>query len=196
MKDKIIRWVFIIFGSAWLIFIFFGLLYEYVLKKEPDWDKIGVKNVGQVYKISGGGGSGSGAWIEHYLYGNRYSAFDGLNFWGIVLGDRFNILYDPSNPESFKVISWEPVFTEEEETKTIKGELVRLSQFKWWGDDSRYSIKFDYEVNRETYTRGQDLPPNYKTIYPTLSVGQTFEVKYWVSNPQRAIIYLDKPIKE
>ena len=192
MKDKIIRLIFIIFGIGWLIFIFFGLLYEYVLKKEPDWNKVGQKNIGQVYKISGGGGGGSGAWIEHYLDGNRYASFDGLNFWGMVLGDRFNILYDPSNPEKFKVIRWQPVFTEEEETVQSTGKLISVTKDSWM---FLGAIKFTYQVGKEIYKRQQFLNPNLEN-YEAMEIGNKYIIRYWVVDPQRAIIYLDKPIKE
>ncbi len=190
MKDKIIRLIFIIFGSAWLIFIFFGLLYEYVLKKEPDWDKIGAKNVGQVYKITLGGGEG--AWIEYYVDGNRYASFEGLRYRGMVLGDRFNILYDPSNPESFKIIRWEPVFVEEEETVQSTGKLIKVTKESWMFFGS---VIFTYQVGKKIYNRKQFLNPNLKN-YEVMEIGNKYVIRYWIHDPQRAIIYLDKPIKE
>ena len=36
---------------------------------------------------------------------------------------------------------------------------------------------------------------DYKTKYPNVVVGATYEVEYAVNNPNNAIIYLDKPVK-
>ncbi len=178
----------IVLAGGFIGCMVYGLINEYVLQEEPDWDQIGVENVGTVYKISPG--SGGGAFIWHIVDGKKYQAFDGTRFYGMVIGDKFKILYDPLNPEKFKTKSWEPVFLEDEETIEVTGEITKVNDHTWW---SKGKILFTYQVDGKFFKRGQHLAPNYKEYYPNLKEGNKYLVRYWVKNPQRAIIYLDKP---
>ena len=117
-----------------------------------------------------------------------------------VIGEVFPISYNPKNPEEFFVATWKPIFLEGEVSMTAIGKIIREPSSLGISDKeskeySTHYIEFTFTMNGTTYRKFQHLPPMYiQKDSGTIVKGRKFEVEYWVENPQRAIIYLDKPI--
>lgn len=157
--------------------------------KPPEWLKNAEQGIGTV--SYGYPGRPRGCDIRYIVNGQEYEGYSYMpNYEAYrIIGDKFKILYNPTNPKEFQVIEWEPVFTEDEETIQVIGEITTMGSI--WGR----SIEFTYKVNGQEYERWQYLPPDYEKRYPNLKEGNKYMVRAWAENPQRAIIYLDKPIK-
>lgn len=117
-----------------------------------------------------------------------------------VIGEIFPMIYNPESPDEFFAFSWKPLFLEKEITEFAIGEISRepFQSTFFSKEPEKYStigIEFMFEADGRTYRKTQDLPPMFKTTYPRrIKKGDKFEVRYWVDNPQRAVIHLDKPL--
>lgn len=132
-------------------------------------------------------GSGRIAVYEYVVEGKVY------DYWGyynntLVIGDKFIIRYDNKRPKKSKVLLERPIFLNNEKTITTNGKITRIKKY------SKKAVYFEYIANGKLYTRIQCLPNDYKNLYPSLVEGKEYQIDYWVDNPQRAIIYLDKPL--
>lgn len=133
--------------------------------------------------------------FQYFVAGEKYSFLktpneDKFN----VIGEKYVLEYDAENPEEHRVISYKPLFLKEEKTSFVKGNIRRVFKFKkFTRNGSIYAITFEYTVNERTYKKTQDLPPNYKELYPALKKGNQYKVEYWIKNPERSIIHLNQP---
>jgi hypothetical protein len=132
--------------------------------------------------------NGVGRGAEHMIYywvdGKMYETDGSFDAYGYVLGDKYLIKYNPSNPEQIKEYTWVLVFTESEKTIECIGEIKKV----FWFGPGRHAITFQYTVEGKTYERTQDLPPDYKEQYPDLKKGQKYKVVCWDKNPQRSVL--------
>jgi hypothetical protein len=132
--------------------------------------------------------------FEYYVSDKKYNIEKTpLKYKYNVIGEKFVLRYDKDNPEEAEIVSYKPLFLKEEKTNYVKGNILRLyNKFNLIGS-SKYAIDCEYIINGTTFIKSQDLPPNYKDIYPQLKEGDKYIVEYWLQNPKRAIIHLDKP---
>lgn len=114
-------------------------------------------------------------------------------------GDVYLMTYDPidANGVDKQLIHLtKPVFLNDEKTVSTSGTIVDLSINP---DDSTLNyVQFSYDVinpddslKRETYNRTQFV--RSKEL-PMLKLSKKYKVKYLLSNPFNAVIYLDKAI--
>jgi hypothetical protein len=107
------------------------------------------------------------------------------------IGEKFLLKYDPLVPEGnyeYKRLEvWHPVFLPGEVTNYTVGTVV-------------YAVKkyilfdYTYTIEGQTYVRSQYLTNGDKIrTAPQVVKGARFLVEYLVEDPERAIIYLDKP---
>jgi len=144
-----------------------------------------------------GYGRGAVSMIYYRVEGKLYKTNGSFSVQGKVLGDKYLIKYNPDNPKQIKEYAWNVGFLKTEKTVEAVGIINSISSANLiFGRAKDMQIVFTYTVNDKEYQRSQDLQPDYKEKYPNLSEGQKYKVLYWDKNPQRAVLYLDKPIKE
>ena len=107
------------------------------------------------------------------------------------IGERFLLKYDTLVPEGgyqYKSLQiWHPVFLPGEVTNYTVGTLV-------FARNKHLFIDYIYTIQGNTYARAQCLALNDRVRnHPQLVKGARFLVEYLVADPQRAIIYIDKP---
>jgi len=111
--------------------------------------------------------------------------------WKTIDGEKFEILYDSTDCTNQELLQYKPVFVDGEQTIRITGSVRTL-------DLTDKTVRFKYEVEKDGVKRGyekdQRLPKDFQKQYPGLEIGKQYEVEYWIKNPQRAIIYLDKNV--
>ena len=143
-----------------------------------------------------GYGRGAVNMVYYRVDGKRYEVNSYFDANGKAIGDKYLIKYNPDNPEQIKEYTWNVGFLTTEKTEEAVGVIENIdSKHIDFGRSKVSWISFNYTVNRKTYQRTQDLQPDYKEKYPNLLAGQKYKVLYWDKNPQRAVLYLDKPIK-
>jgi hypothetical protein len=141
-----------------------------------------------------GYGRGAVSMIFYWVDGKRYEVNGSFGVNGKVIGDKYLIKY---NPEQIKEYTWYVSFLTTEKTVEAVGIINSISSANLIFERTMdMQIVFTYTVNDKEYQRSQDLQPDYKEKRPNLSAGQKYKVLYWDKNPQRAVLYLDKPIKE
>ena len=143
--------------------------------------------------------SGLNAIVKFIINGKEYEKWIGSSkYESNVIGEKYMVVYESKKPEQNIVLTYQPIFNKEEVTKETKGMITRLFRFSWNKNEyiPNYGIEFEYEANGEKFTKSQSLLKDFKKKYPNLKEGNTYLVRYWVKNPQRAIIYLNQPKKE
>ena len=103
-----------------------------------------------------------------------------------MIGEKYYVDYERDNPEVNEVLRNNPIFLNSELTGTTVGKIaiVRESFFPL--------ITYEYKVVDKNYRRSYPFP-NF--IKEKIEVGQKYEVTYWIKNPQRSRIELDKSIE-
>ncbi|MFC2138796.1 hypothetical protein ACFLTE_11530 [Bacteroidota bacterium] len=129
------------------------------------------------------------SFIVKYTIENEYYYTSISGGEGRVIGDKYIIKYEINNPDKCKVLIYQPIFEKNENTNVTTGEVKRISTFL------DRIIEFEYNVDGIRYKRWQKLPPNHKELYPGLAKGQKYQIQYLNTLPERAIIKLDKEIK-
>jgi hypothetical protein len=101
-----------------------------------------------------------------------------------ICGDKYEALYDSSNCRHVKILFERPVFSDTEIVGVTTGEIYEVAPFFL-----DLYVKFKYSVGERMYERLQYLEDKK---YPEVKKGAKFPVKYWVENPKRSIIYIEK----
>lgn len=169
-----------------------GVIYVNFFEERFDFENKGIENIGVVTSTKGTSKSMDG--ITHYVEGEPYLVgFIALP--GLIIGERFQLLYNPEDPQDAIVQRWHPVFLNSEARTMKVGKLIYITDVKF--GTPQPCMSFEYPAGfGDTLQKMQGLPMNYKTRYPDLTVGQHYEVEYWQENPKRAIIYLDRPVEK
>lgn len=148
-----------------------------------------------------------------YDAGSEYitnkGSYDDFDVGGSVLGEKYELRYNPKDVEVYVSIPWRPLFTPDEETGIAIGTISKIkdtrNKFNPFpifvpvnNRDSLPSFKvaYKYTVLNKVYDRYQVLSPANDSLNEKLQVGQKFKVRYWVDHPQRSIIYIDSVISE
>ena len=151
--------------------------------------------------------------LFNYDAGSEYitnqGSYHDFDVGGAVLGEKYELRYNPKNVEVYVSIPWRPVFTPDEETGIAIGAISKIndtrSQFNPFpmfvpvaNRDSlpRFEVAYKYTVLNILYERYQVLSPANNSLNEQLQVGQKFKVRYWIDHPQRSIIYIDSVIAE
>lgn len=101
------------------------------------------------------------------------------------VGERFNVLYDSTDPNMNYIQLYSPVFANEEKTATTTGKVTKVK-------NNKHIIVFHYKVGGKRFRKYQRLMYDFKDFDNIKR--STFEVEYEANNPNRAIIHFDKPI--
>jgi hypothetical protein len=127
-----------------------------------------------------------------YFVGNTAHGYHGPNGAYRPKGEKYLLRYDTLNPGGGHgyehLITEHPVFLPGESTHYTVGKLLRIHK-------NYYAFDFQYTISEKKYDRVQFLENRAKS-YPQLVNGAEFLVEYWVNNPARAILYIDKPKKD
>ncbi len=126
--------------------------------------------------------------INYLVDSNWHEAGFGSSPYGLRDDEKYPLYYDSLNPENIKAEVWNPIFLPNEETVLVNGKIIRL----FWAGIGKYAISFSYYIGTEKIKRSQELPKDFKQIYPNLKEGQYYEVEAWVDDANRAVIHLDK----
>lgn len=170
---------------TWIIILFFGLVFIIAIYKSNEKEiKEPVVIVGVIKDTYSRHNSGSFANVAFSVNNKNYKGTMNLKE-GVIVGEKYKIIYSSSNPKINKVINEAPVFLETEKTNFTTGKIQKIMKL-----GNRF-VYFEYEVAGNKYVR----PQNYdKTKYNPLN-GELFKVEYLISNPQRAIIYFEENLK-
>ena len=142
--------------------------------------------------IYGNHGSSYALYV-YYIRHERYE-YKAPLIYGLVVGDKCLLEYDSLYLNKKHLMRENPIFLANEKTKFTTGTLIRVHK-------NYELINYIYKIhtaNKDVeYERVQDLGlGNPIKNHPQLVNGATFLVEYWEKNPQRAILYIDKPIKD
>ena len=105
-----------------------------------------------------------------------------------VYGEKFQLEYNQDNPSESKIYRDLPVFQKDESTNYTIGRLI--SYDSWFFRDMVYK----FWIENRFYGKCQYQENDSSSRYPNVKEGQLFVVEYWLENPKRSIIHLDKPI--
>ena len=136
---------------------------------------------------------GSYASYDLYIYyvGNKRYDYHGPNM-GVPKGEKYLLKYDTLDPGGdyphSDLRTEHPVFLPGENTKYTVGTLKKVHK-------GFFSFYYAYTILGKEYAKTQFLADRARD-YPQLVTGAEFLVEYWVNNPQRAILYMDKPKKD
>ena len=139
------------------------------------------------------GGHGSYDLYIFYVGNKRYD-YHGTNKSYAPKGEKYLLKYDTLYPngdfEHVELITEHPVFLPGEKTNYTVGRLVKMHK-------NSISLLYRYTVLGKKHEREQFLAEDDPARnHPQLVNEAEFLVEYWVSNPERAILYIDKPKKE
>jgi hypothetical protein len=169
-----------------------GVIYVNFIEERFDFENKGIENIGVVTTRKGT--SKSMDEVTHYVDGVRYRIGFNSQLPGLTIGEIFYLLYNPDDPQDAFVQRWRPLFLSDEATGKTNGAVTYITEVGF--GVKAPAVDFEYVVGKEKITRTQEIPQDYKNQFPTLSVGQRYEVEYWQENPKRAIIYLDRPVNQ
>jgi len=182
---NVLRIILVSFAIAWIA----RNVYEIYTENTRDLSKHGVLGECVVVKLSG-----RVAFVEHVVKGQKFSGLMSATPYGLVLWEKYRILYDPEDPDHSKVLIDQPFFSREE--NTIYGEAIvedLTTKFV-----VQPVVTFKYEVNnqgtKQIFERSQYLIESFQKEFPHLKIGAKYQVRYWSENPERAIIDLQKPL--
>ncbi|MFN8776427.1 MAG: hypothetical protein ACK5XV_06620 [Flavobacteriales bacterium] len=142
--------------------------------------------------------AGLDAIVVFHVNGDDYEIrISSFKYQANVKGEKFKIKYEKTDPSVNIILKYEPVFVSGERTKSVDGTITRIYKFNWLVDQEQPTegVEFDYAVNNKVIKKSQVLPPNYKSQFPDIKEGNVYAVEYWEHNPERSIIYLNKPMQ-
>ncbi len=160
----------------------FGYAVYYSFFSTPDFNAVGKNTVVTLVKIIPDKNGVKGDYTFN-CNGEIRTVGGGGVIWGAICGDKYEALYDSSNCRHVKILFYRPVFSDTEIVGVTTGEIYQVGPpfiFKPF-------VKFKYSVGERMYERFQNLEK-----YPEVKKGAKFPVKYWVENPKRSIIYIEK----
>lgn len=146
----------------------------------------------KVKHVSSGSANTSYDLYEYYVGNKRYTTHGPSMAW-VPKGEKYLLKYDklhPENQEDANIVTEHPVFLPSEVTNYTYGTLIKVSE--------RQSVlKYKYTILGKEYETEQYLADGDAVRnHPQLVNGAEFLVEYWVKNPERVILYMDKPKKD
>jgi hypothetical protein len=135
--------------------------------------------------------SGFSATYE-YLCGNQVMYCNGATPMYFVIGDKYWAYIDSLDCSSIKIDYARPLFTTDELTQEVIGEIFNVTNVPLLGWEY---VKFKYKtIDGTEFKRLQSVNKEYLDKNKNSIKKSKFKVKYWIKNPQRSVIYLDKPV--
>jgi hypothetical protein len=177
-KGTLIYLSFIFFSVVFIVFV--------IIKSLPPKIDLPQYTIGEFVRITGNTKGSSGVY-RYKVDGSSFFLHD-AKFTELIIGEKFLIKYDKNEPKKAKIFFDKPMFTENEITETTIGVIKGLSG-KWVLSSA--SVTYVYMLNGIEYERWQF----YNWENSNIKLEDKFEVKYLLSNPRRAIMCFDKPIK-
>lgn len=162
--------------------IFASLIWLCLSQSTPVNFKNPQKTVGIVVKFFDGT-RGVDAYVKYYVDGEKYVVLSSKTE-GMAIGDKYELKYEKSNPEKWDIVNERPVFLTNEKTGETNGIISKVSTI------SQDFVRFEYTVHGKKYSRTQYFDKELHLV-----VGKKYKIRYWVKNPQRAIIDLANPEK-
>lgn len=163
----------------------------YAFQKDPQWDNPGIETICTVYKMNGTSARYS-VFIEYYVDGNRYTGSMKIRPSGLRPGEKFKMKYDKSYPERYQVFVDKPIFLTSERTLKTTGKVKKIQETGL----KVPALVFEYSTGQSNkLVRSQRINPDFKNLFPDLKPGNVYEMEYWVNDPGRAVIYLDKRVE-
>jgi hypothetical protein len=133
--------------------------------------------------------------FEYYVGNIKHQGISTEDLTWAPYGEKYLMIYDSLYPENQKyvhLITDCPVFLPGEVTNYTVGKILDQYIRK-----HLVTFELEYTVLGKTYQRIQFVEEIDPLInYPKLVNGAEFLVEYWVENPQRAILYTDKPKRD
>jgi hypothetical protein len=131
--------------------------------------------------------------FQYYVGNKGYDYLGLISIWAPT-GEKYLLKYDILDSGvrygHSHLIREHPVFLPGESTNYTYGTLIRVHP-------RNEVFEFEYTILGRKYERVQVLGiGNPVKNHPQLVNGAELLVEYWVENPQRAIIYIDKPKKD
>jgi hypothetical protein len=132
--------------------------------------------------------------FEYFVSSKKYSFKENRDdFQFNVIGEKFILKYDKNKPKLHEIISYKPLFLEDEKTAFTKGviEKVHIKKISLYKNKSKYCIVYSYSISNYKYRKAQDIEPglcNKKYLDSLKNNNIECEVQYWIENPRRAII--------
>ena len=139
-------------------------------------------------------GNNSEGTVEYYVNGIKYSQFFEHRNDEARKDDKYTMRYNVDDPSEIEVDYWNPVFIEAEKTLHVVAKIDKLQKKTFWNEAP--FVVFSYHINNTLLQKYVYLPPNYKVIYPNLSVGQYYQAECWEEDVNRVVLHLNKPIKD
>jgi hypothetical protein len=122
----------------------------------------------------------------YYINGRGYRLESYFNTT-LIPGDRFKLIYSQKDPSKSKLISFDPVFTDDEDVFKTIGTIKDISNLEG------HYVAFEFTVEGIKYFRVQEINPQLSL--EDIDLSTQFLVYYWRDNPQRSVIELNQPIK-
>ncbi|MCH4554132.1 hypothetical protein [Aestuariibaculum lutulentum] len=162
----------------------------YKIKSHQDnkyWDSVDKEQT--ITTVTGytSGPKASGSAVATYIVNDKeYSVSIEESY---VYEEKFQLEYNRDNPSENKIYRELPVFQEGELVNYTVGKLVSYNS--WFFRNMVYK----FWIEDRFYVEGQYQEEDSNTKYTNVEEGQLFVVEYWLDNPKRSIIHLDKPVK-
>ena len=130
--------------------------------------------------------------LYQYYVGNKRYDYHGPDYPNVPKGEKYLLTYDTLYPngegEHCYLLTEHPVFLPGEVTRYTVGTLVKAPK-------NYATFDYIYTVSGKKHYRTQDMDDPVKN-HPEMVKEAEFFVEYWVKNPERAILYIDKPKKD
>ena len=154
-----------------------------------------VEVVGKLTKQSHG--KSSATEFEYTYNGETYnrvsSGRDVVKGNKTVLGELYVLKVNPNKPEQYIILPWKMVFNESEVIDSCIGKIIKVGEANPFGVKFR-KMEFEYVAYGKLYTRYQYISLEDIVFFPKLRKNQCYPVTFWQEDPQRAILYFDRPV--
>jgi len=121
--------------------------------------------------------------VEYVVNGKVYEITYEDDYSNFIPGEKFNVKYVHSNPKISRLLIGKPIFDESDLTKITSGIIVKKN---------KNSLVYTYEIDFIEYKKRAFFS---NKVIKKLSIGDKFEVEYWIENSRRSIIYINKAIE-
>lgn len=159
----------------------------YSFQDNKHWNSIEKENVIAVVTGYASGPKASNSAIATYVVKGEEYSLTIEN--GYVLGEKFRLEYNINKPSENRIFREFPVFEKNEKTNYVIGKLISYDSWFFRSDN------YEFWINDKVYTEGNYHNKELKIKHPNIKEGKLYLVEYWVENPKRSIMHLDKPIK-
>lgn len=127
---------------------------------------------------------GRAAYYKFVCSGIPTMSHGGSASYNSVIGEKYMAYYDSLDCDNLSIDWTRPLFLEDELTEMSMGEIVLSIS----SGILQPMVKFEYQVDGINYRQVQYMEDDFDKINPQIKEGATFQVEYWLQNPQRSIM--------